>query len=194
MQINMRYTRDGGSSNDLEKLGRLSRVASIYSPDTQAVSRNDTIQMTGANFGDIIDTYHPFLQVTPNSGTQVVTAKRETESVESNRPPHEDEGFTLEELSEMETSGSSDVTSLMEPKEEEYDWSQYTSFDVPLEDSHIKCELQRLENYSQASFWNGFMNVFQNGLYDEPEQDSFISNVLDEPTMRDTYPTSTFST
>lgn len=194
MLSTMRYTRDGGSSNDLEKLERSSRVASIHAPTTQAVEWND-FQMTGANFGDIIDTYNCFLPVTPNAGTQVVNAKKESESVESSLPSHEDEGFTLEELSEMETSGSSDVTSLMEPKEEEYDWSQYTSFEVPLEDSHMECESQRLDNYTQASFWNGFMNVFQNGLDDEPDQDCFISNVLDElPTMRDTYPTSTFPT
>ncbi|KAG0597650.1 hypothetical protein M758_12G011300 [Ceratodon purpureus] len=191
---NMRYSRDGSSSNDLENLERSSRVASVHSPTTPAAASWNGSQRPGANFGDRIDMYNSFSQVTLNDATQGVDAKGKAESVESN-PTREDEGFTLEEFSEMETSGSSDVTSLMEPKEEEYDWSQYTSFEVPLEDSHMECESQRLDNYAQASFWNGFMNVFQNGLYDEPDQDSFISNVFDElPTMRDTCPISAFPT
>lgn len=170
----LRYTRDGGSSNDLQELGRVA----IHSPTTQA--------MTGANFGDKIDTFNPFL---PATGAQFVKTEteRKIESFECNDPfACEDEaGFTAEELSEMETSGSSDVTSLTEPKEEEYDWSQYTSFEyLPFEDSQMECESsQRLENYANSPF---FWNLFPNGGGSNDGID-FISNVLEElPILRDT--------
>jgi len=132
--------------------------------------------MTGANFGDrmaVMST--PFVKTETKQGNHAFAS-----------PPCEDDGFTMEELSEMETSGSSDVTSVTEPKEEEYDWSQYTSFELPLEDSQMECEShhQRFENqYTAASFWNyGFMNVFPHGFphgaHEGIEQDSFLSNVL----------------
>lgn len=123
-----------------------------------------TQAITGANFGDMID---PFKTVS----TQFVKMGMKRK-FEDNNPflSCEDKGFTAEEFSEMETSGSSDVTSLTEPKEEEPDW--YTNFAFH---SQMECESQRLENYT-TSFWNVFPNASNDGI----DQDPFLSNVLVE--------------
>lgn len=172
----MRYIRDGGSSNDLQKLATTTTGALQWDDQAQTLCDDNTevLVQDSVNFlySDAYSMQAEQKPVLPNQQLLVGGGVY-------------DEGFTLEELSEMETtSGSSDVTSLMVPKEESYNFSSFEDFSF--DDSQTDCQSELLEN--DTSFWNHMLSQSSDGML--TEQSSFPSIELDElpTTIRYTYP------
>jgi hypothetical protein len=170
----MRYTRDGGSSNDLQKLATV--TSTMHWDDHSQILCDD-------NTEDLVQDSVNFLysDVYPLEGERKPVQPDQQLLVGGSY----DDGFTLEELSEMETtSGSSDVTSLMAPKEESYNFSSFEEFSF--DDSQTDCQSELLEN--ETSFWNHMLNQSSDGMM--TEQGSFPSCVLDElpTTIKYSYP------
>lgn len=158
----MRYTRDGGSSSDLQSLGKLRSNPTFWSNDAHILCDDNTDDLVH------VDTVN-FLSEIPSVDMYQMKAPS-------------DAGFTLEELSEMETSGSSDVTSLVVPKEE-YDFSSFEEFSF---DGSVTTECQSeelLEN--DTSFWNHMLG--------SSDQSTFPS-VEELPAIRFSYPAGPFVT
>lgn len=176
----MRYTPDGGSSNDLQKL-ETTTSATHWVDDSQMLcddNTEDLVQHTGIQKFLNSDVYQM-----PERKPSVVQPA-EANALLVGGGAYED-GFTLEELSEMETtSGSSDVTNLMVSKEE----YNFSSFEFSFDDSQTVCQSEVLE--SDTSFWNHMLGNSGDGM---TEQSTFpSSSVLDElpTTIKYTYPVS----
>jgi hypothetical protein len=154
----LRYPRDGGSSNDLQKLERMSENSHFW---------DDSQILCDDNSEELIQETVNFLSEIPNVDMY--------QMVPEPKPPSDAaDGFTLEELSEMETtSGSSDVTSLMVPKEE-YDFSSFEEFSF--DDS---CQSALLD--PDISFWHHMLG---------PSEQSTFPSVDELPAIRYSYPAS----
>ncbi|KAG0584801.1 hypothetical protein KC19_3G235300 [Ceratodon purpureus] len=170
----MRYIRDGGSSNDLQKLEKTSEATNPTLQEAAPVNFWDDCQiLCDDNTEELIQDTVNFLSEIPNVDMYQIVEQK---------PLSDADGFTPEELSEMETSGSSDVTSLMVPKEE-YDFSSFEEFSF--DDSLTECQSELLEN--DTSFWNHML-----GSSAVSEQGTFPS-VEELPAIRFSYPVSTFT-
>jgi len=176
----MRYTRDGGSSNDLQKLATTTTTSSLQWDDQAQTLCDD-------NTEDLVQDPVNFLYSSDAYSMQQAEQKPvlPNQQLLVDHGGVYDEGFTLEELSEMETtSDSSDVTSLMVPKEESYNFSSFEEFSF--DDSQTDCQSELLEN--DTSFWNHMLSQSSDGMM--TEQSSFPSIELEElpTTIRYTYP------
>ena len=154
----MRYIRDGGSSNDLQKLEKMTEATQTSAPNFW----DDSQILCDDNSEELIQGTVNFLSQIPTVEMYQMAGQK----------PHHDDGFTLEELSEMETSGSSDVTSLMVPKEE-YDFSSFEEFSF--EGSQLT-ESHSAPPENDSSFWSHML-----GSDAGSEQSTF-------PTMMDELP------
>jgi hypothetical protein len=150
----MRYTRDGGSSNDLQKLERMNLEAAanptFWDDDAPILCDDNTEEL----IQDIL------------SKIPSVDMYQMVEPQDHKATPDAADGFTLQELSEMATTGSasSDGTSLVAPKEESYDFSGFEEFSF--DDSCQSSEL--LEN--DSSFWNHMLRSAEQSTFPSMEE------------------------
>lgn len=152
----LRYTRDGGSSNDLQKLAAWEDSQILNTPILCDDNSESLAVQEGAKFQSsddlAVQDAVKFLEMIQKPTQQVLF----------------DDGFTIEEFSEMETTtassnNSSDVTSLVVPKAE-YDFSAFDGF--PFEDSQCS-------ETETTSFWNTMLG-------ESMSEHPFPSSVLDE--------------
>lgn len=186
MFTKVKYPSDDGSSNDLLELKHSSGAPSVHLSSTPVnFGANFTYssqQLTDNTPQDVTDTVNLCMSVTSNLDTQIVNMKRKLESGEDS------EEFTLDEISDMETTSTIDL--LLATEEDDWHLNQYLNeFSW---DSHADSESQLLDSSDTTFCDDGVFPGTCIGLTDY----EVISNVLNElPTIpsRHAYTVSAFA-